>query len=157
MNKLKATLLLSILCGSNAFAGEQLLNQAKSAEIKSCLSTITDLENFFTKDSNYGSWSSWAENNADDQVFNASLEITFSDGQHLIDLTVAPTKDGQCSYTYSRTFYSEKSCMAFSKSDMKTAEYKTELNKNITMFEDTSAKWFLSSAGSGCLVQKKEW
>ena len=148
--------MLSIICSSNAFAGDQLINQAKGVNIKSCLSTIDDLENFFADGNNYGSWSSWASDKPDEQIFNSSLEITFSDGNHLIDLTVAPTRDNQCSYSYTRTFYSEKSCMAFSKSDMKNAEYKTELNKNITLFADGSAKWLLSSAGNGCLVQKKE-
>jgi hypothetical protein len=155
MNQIKAILIIFALYSSNTLAGEQLINQAKSVGIKSCLSTISDLENFFTKDKNYGSWSLWAKDKADDQIFNSTLEITFSDGAHLIDLTVAPTKDGQCSYSYTRTFYSEKSCMAFSKTEMKEAKYKMEVNKHVTAFEDV-ANWLLSSAGSGCMVQKKE-
>lgn len=115
MHKTKAVLVMSLLCCTNAFAGDQLVNQAKGVNIKSCLSTIGDLETFFTEGQNYGSWSLWATESADDQIFNSTLEITFSDGHHLIDLTVAPTKDKQCSYTYTRTFYSDKSCMAFSK------------------------------------------
>lgn len=156
MSKLKAILMVSILCSSSAFAGNQIINQAKSVNIKSCLSTIDDLETFFTAGNNYGTWSVWASEKPDDQIFNASIELTFSDGSQLIDFTVAPTKDQQCSYSYTRTFYSSKSCMAFSKTDMNGAEYQTELNKNITLFADGSAKWLLTSAGNGCLIQKKE-
>jgi hypothetical protein len=156
MNRIKIALILSTVFVSNSYAGDQLINQAKKAEIKSCLSTIDALEEFFTKDNNYGSASLWAVENSNDQIFTSTLEITFSDSHHLIDLTVAPTKDGQCSYSYTRTFYSEKSCMAFSKADMKSAEYSAEVNKYVTKFDDGSANWFLSSAGTGCLIQKKE-
>jgi hypothetical protein len=45
--------------------------------------------------------------------------------------------------------------MAFSKTEMKEAKYKMEVNKHVTAFEDV-ANWLLSSAGSGCMVQKKE-
>lgn len=155
MNKVVLFLIISFL-SIYAYSGEQLVKQARDVGIKSCLSTISDLENFFTKGKNYGSWSLWASENANDQIFNSTLEITFSDGAQLIDLTVAPTKDGQCSYTYTRTLYSDKSCMGFSKSDMKEAKYKMEVNKFITAFDDGSAKWLLTNAGDGCMVQKKE-
>ncbi|TMP02949.1 hypothetical protein CWC11_15725 [Pseudoalteromonas sp. S3178] len=156
MNRIKIALLLSSVFASNSYAGDQLINQAKKAEIKSCLSTIDAVEEFFTKDQSYGSASLWAVENSDDQIFTSTLELTFSDGPQIIDLTVAPTKDGQCSYSYTRTFYSEKSCMAYSKANMKNAEYSTELNKYVTKFDDGSSNWFLSSAGVGCLIQKKE-
>lgn len=147
-----------LLCASNAYAGEQLVNQAKGVGIKSCLPTIADLEHFFTnKGTNYGSWSLWASDKPDDQIFNSTLEITYSDGPVIVDLTVAPTKDQQCSYSYTRTWYSDQSCMAFTTSSMPgSSKYKMEVNKLVTAFEDDSAKWLLTTAGQGCLIQKKE-
>ncbi|QUM85310.1 hypothetical protein [Moritella sp. 28] len=156
MNKIRIVLILSSFFVSSSYAGEQLVNQAKSAGIKSCLSTIAALEGFFTKNVNYGTASLWATENSDDQIFSATLELSFNDGHQLIDLNVAPTKDGQCSYAYTRTFYSEKSCMSFSKSQLKNAEYSAELNKHVTKFDEGNTNWFLSSAGNGCLIQKKE-
>jgi hypothetical protein len=157
MNKIKATILVAFLYGSNAFAAELLINQAKSVNIKSCLPTISALDNFFRGNgNNYGAWSTWASESPDEQIFSSSLEITFNNGSHLIDLTIAPTKDNQCSYSYTRTFYSEKNCIAFSRTKMKSATYEKELNKNVTIFKDGSVNWYLMPAGNGCMIQKKE-
>ena len=115
------------------------------------------MESFFTKETNYGSWAFVAKEKSDDQILNATLELTYSDGSMLIDFTVAPTKDGTCSYSYTKTFYSEKNCVATAKEKfMNNATYKTEINKNILAFEDGGVKTLLMPAGSGCLVQKKE-
>ncbi len=157
MNKIKLMSIALPFLASSAFAGDILVNQAKNAGIKSCLSTISDLETFFTNDIDYGTWSVWASDQSDDQVFNSTLELTFPESSQLIDLTVAPTKDGQCSYTYTRTLYSTESCMATSKFDMmKTSKYKMEVNKVITGFSDGDSKWLLMPAGRGCIVQKKQ-
>ena len=140
-----------------AYAGDQVANYAKKSGYKSCLSTVSDIENFFTQDPNYGSWAFVAKEKPDDQVLNATLELSYSDGTTLVDFTISPTKDGSCSYTYSRTFYSDKSCIATSKEEyMTNATYKTEINKVITGFEDGSSRILLMPAGPGCIVQKKE-
>ena len=154
-NLLIAVLLLGAPLSS--LAAEQVTSYAKNSGHVSCLSTVQDLESFFAKDENYGSWAFVSKEKSDDQVVNASLEITYDVDSALIDFTVAPTKDGKCSYTYTRTFYSTKSCMATTKEGfMKEAEYKTELNKRITAFDDDGAKILLMPVGNGCLVQKKE-
>jgi len=157
--KKPATFFLASLISIYSHASDQVTKYAKSSGYSACLSTVSDVEKFFTeKNSNYGSWAFVAKDKSDDQPLNATLEITFSDGSHLIDLTIIPSKDGTCSYTYSRTWYSEKSCIATSKSEfMAEASYKTEINKNITAFEDKNGtKILLTPAGSGCIVQKKE-
>lgn len=146
------------LVSTSAYCADQVTNYAKSSGYEACLSTVSDLESFFAKSASYGSWAFVAKDKSDDQPLNATLELTFTDGTHLVDFTVIPSKDGTCSYTYSRTWYSDKSCMATSKEAfMSKATYKTEINKNITAFEDeTGAKILLTPAGVGCMVQKKE-
>ena len=146
------------LLSTSAYSADQVTNYAKSSGYKACLSTVSDLESFFADKANYGSWAILAKDKSDDQPLNATLELTYTDGSQLIDFTVVPSKDGTCSYTYSRTWYSDKSCMATSKDEfMSKATYKAEINKNITAFEDASgAKILLTPAGAGCMVQKKE-
>lgn len=146
------------LLSLSAYSAEQVTDYAKSSGFSACLSTVSDLESFFADKANYGSWAFVAKDKSDDQPLNATLELTYNDGVHLVDFTVIPSKDGTCSYTYSRTWYSEKSCMATSKEGfMSNATYKTEVNKNITAFEDASGtKILLTPAGVGCMVQKKE-
>ena len=39
---------------------------------------------------------------------------------------------------------------------MKDFEYKTEINQKISGFQKGAVKIFLTPAGDGCLVQKKE-
>lgn len=139
-------------------AAEQVSSYAKKSGYSSCLTAVSDIENFFAKDTSYGSWAFVAKEGTDDQIVNATLELTYSDGSTLVDFTIAPTKDGTCSYSYTRTWYSDKSCMATTKeSYMSKATYKTEINKNITGFEEKSGpKLLLMPAGNGCVVQKKE-
>lgn len=152
-----AATLIAAATSSHSYGGDQVESYAKSSGYSSCLGAVTDLERFFTKDVNYGSWAFVAKEGTDDQLVNASLELTYGDGTVIVDFTVAPTKDGACSYTYTRTWYNEKSCMATSKEDfMKNATYKAEVNKNVMGFEDGSAKIMLLPAGTGCMIQKKE-
>lgn len=150
-------LLLGLL-STSAYCADQVTKYAKDNGFKSCLSTVSDLENFFADGVNYGSWAFVAKDNSDAQPLNATLELTFNDGSQLVDFTVIPATDGTCSYTYTRTWYSDKSCMATSKAEfLANAKYKTEVNKNITAFEDANGpKILLTPAGSGCMVQKKE-
>jgi hypothetical protein len=142
----------------SAYSADQVTEYAKKSGYKACLSTVSDIEKFFGENANYGSWVFVAAENSDDQMLNATLELTYNDGSVLVDFTIVPAKDGTCSYSYTRTWYSEKNCIANSKEDyMKNATYKTEVNKNITAFEDKGgAKILLTPAGNGCLVQKKE-
>ncbi|HED40624.1 MAG TPA: hypothetical protein ENJ13_09375 [Chromatiales bacterium] len=142
----------------NVNANDQVKDIAKDVGYRSCLSTVSDIEDFFGNKVSYGSWSFWARENPDEQIFNSTLELTYGDGIQLVDFTVAPTKDGQCSFVYTRTFYSPKSCLATTKNDyMSKAEFKGEINKSVSGFsEKGGVKWLLTPAGSGCLVQKKE-
>lgn len=152
------TCILLATASFSAHGAEQVTNYAKSSGFNSCLSTVSEIEKFFADGSNYGSWSTVAKDKSDQQPLNATLELTYSDGSQLIDFTIIPSKDGTCSYTYTRTWYSPKNCIATSKDEyMSKAKYVTEINKNVTAFEDPNgAKLLLSPAGSGCIVQKKE-
>jgi hypothetical protein len=147
----------AILVSGSAFADSQIFDTAKEANFKSCLSTVAELENFFGDGVSYGNWSQWAKENADKQPFTSTIELTFKDGVHLVDLTIAPSSDGTCSYLYTRNWFSSKSCIAASKEPfMKDFEYKTEINQKISGFQKGAVKIFLTPAGDGCLVQKKE-
>lgn len=135
----------------------QITKSAREAKFLSCLATVAELEKFFGEGHSYGNWSSWATERPSTQPFNTSIELTFDDGDQLVDLTIAPTPDGQCSYVYTRTWYSAKSCIATSKEKfLEGFEYKTELNKDIAAFSKNGVKVLLMPAGNGCVVQKKE-
>lgn len=159
---MKKTLIFPLLIMSSAsfsaMAADQVTSYVKGTGVNACLTTVSDLETFFADDVNYGSWAFVAKEGPDEQLVNTTLELTYSDESVLVDFTVAPTIDGHCSYSYTRTFYNAKSCMATTQeSFMKGATYKTDINKNIAAFEDPrGAKLLLMSVGSGCLVQKKE-
>lgn len=156
--KMKKWFLVAFLTASNTIAANMpITGTAKEAKFSSCLSAVAYLEKFFGEGNNYGSWSQWAKEGADKQPFNSSIEITFKDGSQLIDMTVTPAPDGTCSFHYSRTWFSEQSCMATTKEPfMKNAEFKADLNKNIAAFDKDGAQILLMPAGNGCLVQKKE-
>jgi hypothetical protein len=155
---MKKLLVLAVIAVSgSAIADSQILTTAKEANIKSCLSTVADLENFFGDGVSYGNWSQWAKENPDKQPFTTTIELTFKDGAQLVDLTISPTPDGTCSYVYTRSWFSSKSCIATSKEPfMKDFEYKTEINQKISGFEKGTIKLLLMPAGDGCLIQKKE-
>ncbi len=155
---MKRLLLLSMLCVScQAFADPQVATTAKEGGVKACLKAVAELEDFFGKDVRYGHWSQWAKEGADSQPFTTTLELTFSDGTHLVDLTVTPATDGTCAYEYTRTFYVAKTCIAATKdSFMKDYEYKAEVNQKVSAFAKGNVKIFLMPAGDGCVVQKKE-
>ncbi|GEM_PF-6857150 len=87
----------------NVNANDQVKDIAKDVGYRSCLSTVSDIEDFFGNKVSYGSWSFWARENPDEQIFNSTLELTYGDGIQLVDFTVAPTKDGQCSFVYTRS------------------------------------------------------
>lgn len=147
-----------LLSPFSSMASGLVSNYAVNSGYTACLSAVVDLEKFFTEDTNYGSWSFVAKEGADDQVLNATLELSYEHDSALVDFSIAPTKDGSCTYVYTRTIYSNKSCMATSKEEfMAKSEYKGEVNKFITAFDETGgAKLLLMPAGSGCIVQKKE-
>ena len=149
---------LLVLAGMAHADDLQITKTAQEAGIKSCLPTIQDMEKFFGEDNSYGSWSFWSKENPNKALFSVSIEIDFTDGMHLVDLTVAPTADGMCAYSYTRTWHSPKSCMAVAQEDfLKGYTYKTELNKKIGSFAKGDIKVFLMPAGDGCVVQKKEF
>lgn len=153
------SLLISFMIfGNICFAKENLVtNMAADAGVKSCLETVKDLNGFFGGDNDIGAWAFWSEENTDKQPFNVTLEQTYTDESAIVDFTVSPTPDGFCTYTYTRTWYSQSSCTAVSREDfLKDAKYKGEVNKNLLAFDNKGVKFLLTSAGTGCLVQKKE-
>lgn len=135
----------------------QLQGLAKGAGFKACMSTLLDVEKFLAEGKNYGSWILSAKDQPDKQPLNTSMELTFDDGSAIVDITVTPTPDGECSFLYSRTWYVPSTCMAFSKSEaMETMQYKDQLNRDVAAFQGGALRVLLVSAGQGCLVQKKE-
>lgn len=150
---------LLTLSTSHAVGGETapITKMATDAGLTRCLQTITEMETFFGDGASYGNWATWAKENPSSQIFNTSIELTYKDGIHLVDLTVAPTADNYCSYAYTRTWVSSKSCLAVSKeSFLKEFEYVRELNKDVALFSKGGVQVFLLAADPGCVIQKKE-
>ena len=150
-------LLFSVLTGNSAFAGTQVTDLVKADGVKRCLSTVQELEGFLTEDKDYGSWALWATEQPDQQIVNATIELTYANDSALVDFTVAPLPDGTCSISYTRSFHNEKNCLATSKENfMADAAYVGEVNKNVMRFNDDGSTLLLMPAGNGCFVQKKE-
>ena len=147
----------TIIFSNAVYAGTQVTDIVKADGVKKCLSTVQELEAFLTDDTDYGSWAQWATDQPNQQIVNASIELTYAKSSTLVDFTVAPLPDGTCSFSYTRSFYNEKNCLATSKEDfMVKAEYVGEVNKNVMRFKDGGSAIFLMPAGNGCFVQKKE-
>lgn len=150
------TVLLCMPLGAHAEDGK-ITAMAREAGFTSCLSTVARLERFLSSKRNYGSWSFWSNRDTDKQPFNASMEISFSDGSILIDFTVIPSPDGTCAYTYTKSWYTPTSCDETVKQRfMQKAKFKGRLNSHVMAYTLGSAEVMLQNAGSGCMVQKKE-
>ena len=153
--------LLSLISTSLLLAeGGIVEKQAKEFGFTKCLSSVVKLEEFFTKNKTYGSYTSAATKDPNNEIFSATLELTYDNSTpEIIDFVVSPNnKENTCSYNYTRTWYDSRNCMNVSRSDfLKDFEFKGALNKDISAFTNkASVKVFLSNAGSGCLIQKKE-
>ncbi|MDX8392032.1 MAG: hypothetical protein R8K53_05630 [Mariprofundaceae bacterium] len=135
----------------------EITQMARQAGSSTCLPTIAKLEHHFGNKRSYGSWSFWSNKQTAKQPFNASMEISYSDGSTLIDFTVIPAADGTCSYVYTKTWYSPNSCAATAKHNfMRNAKYKGQISERILAYTLGAAEFLLQPAGSGCMVQKKE-
>ena len=134
-----------------------MVKQAKKFGFTNCITMTKKLENFLAKNDNYGVWTVTSKQKTTNEFLTASMELTYSNGSELIDLTIVPNNIEQtCSFTYTKTWYSNKNCIATSR-DLKDFEFKTGLNKNISAFNNKKGiKLFLMPAGNGCMVQKKE-
>lgn len=157
---LKKLFILSFLASSLLFAEDTLLEkQAKQIGFTSCLSSIKKLETFLTKNVPYGSYSAVAKKNPNNEVYTATLELTYKNSPALVDLTIFPnSEDGTCSFNYTRTWYEPRTCSELSKHNtFKDFKFLGTLNKRIDAYQKgSSVKMFFSNAGDGCLVQKKE-
>jgi len=151
-------LALLLTPASHAAAAEgKITAMAREAGFTSCLSTVAKLEGFLSGKRPYGSWSFWSNRGTDNQPFNASMEISYSDGSILVDFSVMPSPDGTCSYVYTKSWYSPGSCEKTVKQKfMSQAKFKGKLNAHIEAYTLGSAEIMLQKAGSGCMVQKKE-
>ena len=151
-------LAMMLIPASQAKAEEgKITAMAKQAGFTSCLSTVTKLETFLSGKRNYGSWSFWSNKQTDDQPFNASMEISFADGSILVDFTVMPSPDGSCAYSYTKTWYTPTNCAETAKQKfMQKAQLKGKLNRHVQAFTLGTAEIMLQTAGSGCMIQKKE-
>lgn len=133
-----------------------LLKQAKEFGFTNCITTVKKLENHLAKDDNYGTWTITSQNKTKNEFLTATMELTYNDGSELVDLTIIPNNiEKTCSFTYTRTWFSNKNCIATS-SDLKDFEFKAVVNKNISAFSKKGINLLLMPVGNGCMVQKKE-
>ena len=130
MNKILTISILSLIISLQvAQASDFMAEHAKQNGHNSCLSLIKNVEQFLTKpaNGNVGTRTSWSSDNANTQLVSSSIELTFSDGSILVDVMVAPTVDGQCSFSYTKTMYHPESCLSCS---VTTPEKLTTLNNS---------------------------
>ncbi len=154
----KSIFIVPMLLNSFVQAEEIIADLAQKQGATVCLSTAKELDNFFGGDTNYGAHVRSATNNPNNQPLDITIEQTFNDGNVIVDIDLVPTSDGQCTVSYAKSWYSSKSCMATTQEKfMKDAEYSGTLNKGVSYFHDGDSMVFLTDAGPGCLVVKKEF
>lgn len=159
MNRIMlVALALLLLPEALAHAEEgKITKMARDAGFTSCIATVARLEGFLGSKQSYGSWSFWSNRGTDGQPFNASMEISYADGGILVDVSVIPSPDGTCAYTYTKSWYTPNSCAKTAKQRfMEKAVFRGTLNKFVRAYTLGSAEVMLQKAGSGCMVQKKE-
>ena len=147
---------LPLLMVSGAFAEDTIpTKQAKANGIKTCISAVEKMSNFIA-DGNHGASSVWNSKVPDESAFSSVIERTYSDGSILTSLTVARTKSEHCYAEYEKVIYFTDNCMATVQKNYKDAEYKGEVNKNVTWLSKRGVDTFLIPAGNGCVVVRKE-
>ena len=141
---------------TGAFAEDTIpTKQAKKNGIKTCISAVEKMSNFIA-DGNHGASSVWNSKVPDESAFSSVIERTYSDGSILTSMTVARTKSEHCYAEYEKVIYSTDNCMATVQKNYKDAEYKGEVNKNVTSLSQGGVNIFLMPAGNGCVVVRKE-
>ena len=159
MNKLATFSVISLLCAFQlSHASNYMAERAKENGHKSCLAVISDVESFLTKPVNgkVGTSTVWASKDANSQIVSSTTELAFSAGTVLVDLIVAPTIDGHCSFSYTKTLYHDGSCMSAKEVYANDIEYKGDLYESVSRYRDGTVDTMLFPAGKGCTVQKKE-
>ena len=104
---------------------------AKAHGIKTCISAVEKVSNFIA-DGDHGSYSQSHNKVPNESAFSSVIERTYSDGTILTSMTVARTKSDHCYAEYEKVIYFADSCMATAQKNYKDAEYKGEINKNVT-------------------------
>ncbi|HWS39735.1 MAG TPA: hypothetical protein VN247_00425 [Arenimonas sp.] len=148
-----------LLIATTSVAETITYEQAKKAGIKRCLPVIKKTSDFLVKQDAHGASSNWATEETDKQIFSSFIEHGFNDNTtEIINLIVVPTVSGQCAFSYTRTFYSEQSCLALSKDIYSEYEFKGEVNKNATKLvsKNGGGDAYLMSVGTGCLSIRHE-
>ena len=148
---------IAVLCVFTTIVNAEnlIVKQAREAGIKHCLPAIEKIANFLDSDSKAGVHSIWNKNNPDKQAFSAVIERNYSDGDIIINLNVTPVPTGECYVEYEKIIQFNKSCLATSK-EFKNAEYKAEINKNVSLLDQDGVYIYLIPAGSNCIVLRKE-
>lgn len=157
MKHWKLALVLAFgLMSASAYSAGDISNYAESSGFKVCLSAVKALEAHLVDGSENGSITYVSPANTNDHFFNAVIELPFGDDVTLVDLIVAPSKDGTCSFTFTQTWYTEQSCTDTTKdTTMKNMVYRRELKKFVKYFTSPNAVTYLIPAGTGCIVQQK--
>ena len=148
----------SFLATSITFAINVAYEDAKNAGIKKCLPTIKSITNHLVQNEAHGAYNRWSKHNPDKQQFVTAIERNFHDGTVLANVVVSPVISGDCAVEYDQVFFMEKSCMAVRSEIFPNMAYKKELNKEVTVLNDTdlTAVAFLMQVKSGCVIVKNE-
>lgn len=153
-------LISGLLFTATTYANESsLVSSAKGLGFTKCISTVKEMQDFFADKAQYGHLTIVAQDNPNGTLLTTSLEIVYSDGSTLVDLTVVPNTDNTCSYTYTRTLILNDNCMSVSRSKLLEGyDFTSPLSKDISTFQnkDNVKIFLLPIPSGGCLLQKKE-
>ncbi len=150
-------IVISSVLIANESSDKIMTKLAKKLGYTTCLPTVKDLENYFTKNNSYGVSVVVSKNTPNSDIFVATMEISYKDSADIVDIAVVHNpQNNTCSFSYTKTWLSKKSCLILS-NQLKKFEYKGELNKFVSTFSNgKGVKILLMPVNDGCMVQKKE-
>lgn len=152
----KIAFLLMLIC-TPSVAETITYDQAKSSGFKECLPFVKNLTEFLHGGVAHGAHSMLPRKNPDSQMFSSTIERNYSDGTEIQSIFVAPIPSGACTGAYERIMWQDKSCATLAKEVFPGFENKGKLNKFVTyLTKKTGGVVYLLTAGSGCLVIRKE-
>jgi len=142
---------------SSASAVSAITEAAVRGGVLACARRIEQVSKYLTAGTQSGAYMFLPAKQPDQSLFSVSMELQ---GQNAAPLyasaSFSPGADGGCSGVYDAVEYSPRSCADVQKSAFPSAKPAAAVKKDIGMLSAGAVRVFFMTAGSGCVIIKKE-
>lgn len=140
-----------------AFADSAPGEQATKNGFKTCQKTVESIAQHLTKDGKHSAISTWNKRSSDNRMFNSQLAISYTDGNAIAIINVAPVSSGKCDGSYTRITNWDKSCSVLRETNFKDWKFFSELSGLVSL-ENTSGSvsTVLLPSQNGCTTIQTE-